>query len=258
MVGPGTVPWPESRRWPCWQVWRGRGGRSPVPTGRSRPTSAAPFRTRFRPPARRHPREPGRRSGGRAQTIWPAASSCRAPTAPSWLSCSSPAAPLTASRNPASRERGPPPGRRRPRGSSPSTGRCHRARATTRPWRSTRPTAARCTTWPSPWCGQTETACSTPTRRTRSPAARLPDRRRRLPGRARRRPGGCGRTAEPVRRGQLRCVECVTYALATQLVLSLPDSLDPQSLAELEALWREIAAFGPRSRTCRSRSCRRG
>ena len=40
------------------------------------------------------------------------------------------------------------------------------------------------------------------------------------------------------------CVECVTYALATQLVLSLPESLDPRSLAELEALWREIAAFG--------------
>ena len=40
------------------------------------------------------------------------------------------------------------------------------------------------------------------------------------------------------------CVECVTYALATQLVLSLPESLDPRSRAELEALWREIAAFG--------------
>jgi putative peptide zinc metalloprotease protein len=40
------------------------------------------------------------------------------------------------------------------------------------------------------------------------------------------------------------CVECVTVALAQQLVVTVPEALDAQSLAELEALWREIAAFG--------------
>jgi putative peptide zinc metalloprotease protein len=40
------------------------------------------------------------------------------------------------------------------------------------------------------------------------------------------------------------CVECVTYALATQLVLTLPEGLDGASTAEIEALWKEIAAFG--------------
>jgi putative peptide zinc metalloprotease protein len=40
------------------------------------------------------------------------------------------------------------------------------------------------------------------------------------------------------------CVECVTFALAQQLVVTVPEALDAQALAELEALWREIAAFG--------------
>jgi putative peptide zinc metalloprotease protein len=40
------------------------------------------------------------------------------------------------------------------------------------------------------------------------------------------------------------CVECVTVALAQQLVVTVPAALDADSLAELEALWREIAAFG--------------
>ena len=39
------------------------------------------------------------------------------------------------------------------------------------------------------------------------------------------------------------CVECVTYALAQQLVVTLPESLDADSTARLEALWKEIAAF---------------
>jgi putative peptide zinc metalloprotease protein len=39
------------------------------------------------------------------------------------------------------------------------------------------------------------------------------------------------------------CVECVTYALAQQLVITLPESLDADSTARLEALWKQIAAF---------------
>ena len=41
------------------------------------------------------------------------------------------------------------------------------------------------------------------------------------------------------------CVQCVTYALATQLVLTLSGSLDAdRATAELAPLWREIEAFG--------------
>jgi putative peptide zinc metalloprotease protein len=40
------------------------------------------------------------------------------------------------------------------------------------------------------------------------------------------------------------CVECVTTALAQQLVVSVPEPLDAATVAELEALWQEIAAFG--------------
>jgi putative peptide zinc metalloprotease protein len=40
------------------------------------------------------------------------------------------------------------------------------------------------------------------------------------------------------------CVQCVTQALATQLVVTLSGPLSAQSSAELAALWREISAFG--------------
>jgi len=40
------------------------------------------------------------------------------------------------------------------------------------------------------------------------------------------------------------CVECVTYALATQLVLTVDEPLDDASAARLQELWEEIAAFG--------------
>jgi putative peptide zinc metalloprotease protein len=40
------------------------------------------------------------------------------------------------------------------------------------------------------------------------------------------------------------CVECVTYALATQLVVSLPDGLSEAGVAELAEVWSELAAFG--------------
>jgi putative peptide zinc metalloprotease protein len=37
------------------------------------------------------------------------------------------------------------------------------------------------------------------------------------------------------------CVECVTYALASQLVVSLPEDLSPQAKARLEAVWAELS-----------------
>lgn len=37
------------------------------------------------------------------------------------------------------------------------------------------------------------------------------------------------------------CVECVTYALASQLVVSLPEDLSPEAKARLEALWAELS-----------------
>jgi len=40
------------------------------------------------------------------------------------------------------------------------------------------------------------------------------------------------------------CVECVTQALATQLVVTLSGPLSDESMARLAALWQEIAAFG--------------
>ncbi|MGH3331777.1 MAG: hypothetical protein ACRDPJ_10815 [Nocardioidaceae bacterium] len=40
------------------------------------------------------------------------------------------------------------------------------------------------------------------------------------------------------------CIECVTYALATQLVVTLDGPLGDDAAAELEALWRRIAAYG--------------
>jgi putative peptide zinc metalloprotease protein len=40
------------------------------------------------------------------------------------------------------------------------------------------------------------------------------------------------------------CVECVTYALATQLVVTLPGSLGDDGARELAAIWAELQAFG--------------
>jgi len=40
------------------------------------------------------------------------------------------------------------------------------------------------------------------------------------------------------------CVKCVTYALATQLVVTLSGPLSEQGDADLAALWKEISAFG--------------
>jgi putative peptide zinc metalloprotease protein len=42
------------------------------------------------------------------------------------------------------------------------------------------------------------------------------------------------------------CIECVTYALATQLVVSLPGELSDEATRELEAIWAELRAFGER------------
>ena len=40
------------------------------------------------------------------------------------------------------------------------------------------------------------------------------------------------------------CVECVTAAIARQLVVTVPDAPDAATEAKLQALWQEIAAFG--------------
>jgi putative peptide zinc metalloprotease protein len=40
------------------------------------------------------------------------------------------------------------------------------------------------------------------------------------------------------------CVQCVTYALAQQLVVTLPDGLSDDATARLEELWDEIAEYG--------------
>jgi putative peptide zinc metalloprotease protein len=40
------------------------------------------------------------------------------------------------------------------------------------------------------------------------------------------------------------CVECVTYALATQLVVSLPGALSDAGSAELAEIWADLQAFG--------------
>ena len=40
------------------------------------------------------------------------------------------------------------------------------------------------------------------------------------------------------------CVECVTYALATQLVVTLPGPLSDADMAELSAIWAELQEFG--------------
>jgi putative peptide zinc metalloprotease protein len=40
------------------------------------------------------------------------------------------------------------------------------------------------------------------------------------------------------------CVECVTYALATQLVVSIPGPLSDDGARELAAIWAELQAFG--------------
>jgi putative peptide zinc metalloprotease protein len=42
------------------------------------------------------------------------------------------------------------------------------------------------------------------------------------------------------------CVECVTHALATQLVLSVPGPLSDGAAAELARVWEELRAFGER------------
>ncbi|WP_448628092.1 hypothetical protein [Geodermatophilus sp. URMC 64] len=40
------------------------------------------------------------------------------------------------------------------------------------------------------------------------------------------------------------CVDCVTYALATQLVVSAPGPLDEQAARDLAAVWARLQAFG--------------
>ena len=40
------------------------------------------------------------------------------------------------------------------------------------------------------------------------------------------------------------CVNCITYALARQLFVTLDEELSPTAKEQLDALWIEIAAYG--------------
>ena len=120
-----------------------------------------------------------------------------------------------------------------------------RARATPRRWRSTPPTTPWSTTSRSPWSGSTATSRSpTPTRPTPLASCdELRRRRRHLPGRPGRRRRGHRRAGEPGHRGQLRLRRsCLTYALASQLVVTLDGPLSDAAMAALRS-------SGPRSRT---------
>jgi putative peptide zinc metalloprotease protein len=39
------------------------------------------------------------------------------------------------------------------------------------------------------------------------------------------------------------CVECVTFALAQQLVLTIPHALSTETMARLTALWQQVQAL---------------
>ena len=54
------------------------------------------------------------------------------------------------------------------------------------------------------------------------------------------------------------CVQCVTYALATQLVLTVSGPLGADTTAWLAQLWKELEAFGRSIKDLPSRSCRHG
>ena len=147
-----------------------------APTTRSRPTSGGRCGTSCPRLAGRADRAAGGAAGPR-RTLWPGTAQFR-PRRPrarwSW-----------------SREVGadgtPATTRRRDRGTAPgcsrSTVRPRPRRATTRRWRSTPRTGRPSTTSRSRWCGRTRGRPSTPTRRTRSRAAR-PARRSPSPSRS--------------------------------------------------------------------------
>jgi putative peptide zinc metalloprotease protein len=44
------------------------------------------------------------------------------------------------------------------------------------------------------------------------------------------------------------CQDCVTYALASQLVVTMPDGLSADAKARITTLWQEIERFGQRIR----------
>ena len=73
---------------------------------------------------------------------------------------------------------------------------------------------------------------------------RLPHRRRGVPGRPRRRAGRRRRAAELSGAVNYACVRCVTQALATQLVVSVPGALTDAQNAQLAAVWKDLQAFG--------------
>ena len=132
------------------------------------------------------------------------------------------------------------------RGCSPSTSRPRPRRTATSRSRSTPRTVRWSTTSPSRWSGPTTARTSIPaTRPTPSPAARTAPRWR----------SGfqvvliVGQTDVIVPENlsaaaNYNCVRCLTYALASQLVLTLDGPLSADGMARLNELWQQIADFG--------------
>ena len=208
-------------------VAAGAGGRArlglvrpPTATGRSPPTSAAPWPTPSRCPARPRRTTTGSRSATRARCRSPGRAGRPCPPRRAAAGAGDGAARL----RPRRRGRGPrlatEPARghgrapaldggrhrrRRSPGSSPSTGRCPPRRATTRRWRSTPRTTRSSTTSPSRSSSPTATRSRTSTRPTRlRQLHRLRRGRGQLPGRAGRRRRRRRRPAEPRGVGDLR------------------------------------------------------
>ena len=136
--------------------------------------------------------------------------------------------------------------RRRRRGCSRSTSRPLPRTTATSPSRSTPQTVPWSTTSPSPWSGPT-TARPVDTRNEAYAFASCAD---------------CAAVAVGFQvvlivgqtdvivpenlsaAANYNCVRCLTYALASQLVLTLDGPLSSDGTAKLDALWREIAAYG--------------
>ena len=233
----GAVPWPVSRRSPWWPGWPGPGGRSRAPTARSRPTSAARCRTPCRPPCAARPRRPGRGRGAGPGRSGPRAPSCRPPTAP------------------AGRRHGA----ARPCGRRPAGQQAQAAPTWVFPFNRPLPpgegdnqamavnTTDGCTLYDVAFAlvwADGDTVLNTNEAYalascTECQTVAVAFQVVLIVGEA--------NVVVPQNLSaavNYSCVQCVTYALAQQLVVTLPESLDADSTAGLEALWKEIAAFG--------------
>ena len=137
------------------------------------------------------------------------------------------------------------PAARRP-GSSPSTAGRSRGRATTRRSRSTPRTVPWSTTSPSPWSGPTTATTVTP-RNEAYAFASCADCRAVAVGFQVVLIVGQTDVVVPQNLSaavNYNCVRCLTYALASQLVLTLDGPLSADGMTRLNELWQEIADYG--------------